>query len=167
MAEEEECETCGKSDEVLMRLQDTLFCRACWADFGSDRWKGIGIQDAGAAERRHGSGREHRMKGKVHFEYQPENYPRAYLACGTFTSDKRRRTRDHGDVTCMQCQATDPFKRATAAPSEKDRLQARVAELEEHILSCQMMHDEGVADAKVIERLLTIFVGPGLARTGE
>lgn len=45
---------------------------------------------------------------------------------------------------------------------EVSRLRERVAELESHVLSCQMMHDEGVADARIVERLLTVFVGPGL-----
>lgn len=39
------CETCGKVELVARVLQDTVFCDACWADFGgrSGRpWGGIG-----------------------------------------------------------------------------------------------------------------------------
>lgn len=36
------CETCGDLEGPFVCCHDTLFCPACWADFGTERWKGIG-----------------------------------------------------------------------------------------------------------------------------
>lgn len=44
----------------------------------------------------------------------------------------------------------------------KEKTTSRVAELERHILECQNMSDAGVDPTKIVERLLTIYVGDTL-----
>ncbi len=43
-----------------------------------------------------------------------------------------------------------------------ERHMARVRELEQHILACQLMHDGGMTEAEIVNKLLTVYVGPGI-----
>lgn len=63
---------------------------------------------------------------KLHFETKGlDYYDRAYprTACGAHT---KRRTTSHNEVTCLQCKATDAFKKVVAGPSENTRLRAAI-----------------------------------------
>ncbi len=50
MSHYDDCETCGRQDEVMTSCQDTIFCAGCWKDFNEGRWRGIGSKMKTPAE---------------------------------------------------------------------------------------------------------------------
>lgn len=46
MRHHDDCETCGRQFETMYCVNDTIFCKACLDDFGTDRWKGLGSRMA-------------------------------------------------------------------------------------------------------------------------